>query len=163
MARFSDPELCLINQWADALLLESSMKTTRKKYETLFDEVLDRVQKKHPDLTELDAFIHRGHGVGIGKSRWRTNPKSYVSGFWIDANSLVNLVSDDEEMPISRFSSMVLTRNLICLKLKDDFRKGPRSLSTSRNLFLGLWRRVISRSNFGVGLTRHAKNCCRCS
>jgi hypothetical protein len=82
MSAFSEPEACLLRQWKEVRLLEQSLKSTRNRYATLFEGVLDEIEKKYPDLTCRDArFQKYDNCVGIGKETWRASRRDYyVSG-----------------------------------------------------------------------------------
>jgi hypothetical protein len=100
---FSKPELYLLSKWSEVHQLELAMQGVRKKYAEIFIEVLDRVSKKHKELTrrayncnenpEEDGPDDLGYSnVGIGKKSWPSKrPNTWPSGFWIGGVLLEDL------------------------------------------------------------------------
>lgn len=99
--RFSDPELHLLHNWADAILLEDSMKAVRKKYDAMLRAALDVVAKRHKELDcraieTKDKFKFK---VGMGKKSWPSMWPTWPSGLWLGYVGLRRLTSEDEEIP----------------------------------------------------------------
>lgn len=101
MARFNEPELCLLKDWTDARLLEDSMKEVRNKYDGILEEVIEKVQRNHNDLDCLKRwFLRSGYrAVAIGKSNWPKSPEGWPSGFGIDHMGLDSMVLESDTHP----------------------------------------------------------------
>jgi hypothetical protein len=99
---FNEPELCLLRKWSDVLVIEESIKSVRKTYAELFNNVLEQIQEKHPELDRCETHLTKeGVNIGIGKDAWyvQQKPKFWISGLWLGGIRVENLTSDDEEMP----------------------------------------------------------------
>src|SRR6266545_1867788 len=95
MAMFNEAEQFLLQNWADAHLLENAMDQVRTKYAALIDEVIETFRTSHPEFSNGDTRYLRNYGdVGIGKPSWLS--ERWTSGFWIGDLRLDNLISQDE-------------------------------------------------------------------
>ena len=93
--KFTEPELYLLGKWREVHQLELEMQDLRLKYYDIFDEVLERVGKKHAELNWYVSNCHKrpkdeapeefGYiNVGIGREEWPSwNPNKWPTGFWI--------------------------------------------------------------------------------
>lgn len=99
--RFNKAEVYLLNNWADATLLEESLEAVREKYEEIFREVLREVQDNHKVLDSPALHVnHRSGGsVGIGKKAWPSDYPPWPTGLWLINIGLDNLISEDEDSP----------------------------------------------------------------
>jgi hypothetical protein len=100
MPKFNEPDLCLLEKWTDARLLEDTMEAVRNKYKGIFDQVLEEVTKTHHELDYSKTRFSVGYsGIAIGKAAWPKNPNGWPSGFYIEKLQLENLASPDSELP----------------------------------------------------------------
>ena len=98
--RFSEPELFLLTNWANARLLEQSMEGIREKYAEVFGKVLDAVEEEHQELE--NRAVHTavyGGSVGIAKQAWPSLYPGWPSGLWVGSIALEKLVTEDETAP----------------------------------------------------------------
>jgi len=89
----NDEELFLLKNWADARLLETSLKKLRGDYKSILAKVLDEVHRKHAaldrrgivlDIDEDNDRERDTSNLGLGKSTWPSSDK-YVTGFGLMA------------------------------------------------------------------------------
>src|SRR5713226_3059350 len=100
MPTFSDPERFLIKQWTDARLIEEGMKTVRNKYKELFEQVLEQVVRRHPELDYSKKYIVPAYGlVAIAKGVWPKGRWDWPSGFYLDYIQLEYLTSVEQTSP----------------------------------------------------------------
>jgi hypothetical protein len=100
--QFSDPELYLLNNWANAMLLERSMTAVRVKYAEILGVALEKVSKHHDGLDSrfIETKDKEKFKVGIGKRSWPSMyPKTWPSGFWLGCIGLRHLTSEDGDAP----------------------------------------------------------------
>jgi hypothetical protein len=98
---FSDPELYLLNRWESAMLLESSMKAVRDKYEQIFGAALDRLEQQYKglDCRTMHLSDKEDPSVSVGKKSWPSMYPNWPSGFWLGCIGLDNLTSEDADDP----------------------------------------------------------------
>jgi hypothetical protein len=98
--RFNEPELYLLSKWSNARLLEESMNTARKKYSTIFDQVLDELREGNEELLPVNrSIVGSLGGVCLTKKNWKSVYERWPSGLWIDGTRLENLASEDGDPP----------------------------------------------------------------
>jgi hypothetical protein len=106
----NEAERFLLEHWADAHLLEKSMKDIRVKYEHVCDQVVEAVKEKHAelDLSRVAMTQSWTDGcVGFGRKSWpRDDPKT-PSGFWVNHLRLEYLTEKEEEAP---YASIWITK-----------------------------------------------------
>jgi len=99
---FSGPEMYLVENWADAQLLQESMEEVRSKYKEVLSQVLGRVSAKHHELNRRGMRLKDSGGfinVGIGRDTWPSKDAAYPSGFWLSGVTLDDLASSDADAP----------------------------------------------------------------
>jgi hypothetical protein len=100
----------LIGKWEKALQFENAMESARYYYEQLFDKVLEKVGKKHPELHKcvprrLSRKVTEGDwedGGGCAcffSPKWLSDWPSWPSGIWISNISLDELVTERAPAP----------------------------------------------------------------
>jgi hypothetical protein len=99
---FNEPEMYILEKWADAKLLEESMESMRNKYREVFDKVLERVQEQHKELDCSAMHFAAGDdgiNVAVGKSTWPCRYPKWPSGLWLSRVRLDDVASEPEYPP----------------------------------------------------------------
>jgi hypothetical protein len=102
MPKFSGPEQALLRDWANARLLEDSMKAVRMKYVELAHAVLEKVKRNHPELNYSKVYFSRDGTEGlfaIAKNAWPKNKSGWPCGYYIECIDLDCLLSEDLDSP----------------------------------------------------------------
>lgn len=101
-ALLNEAERYLLQNWADAHLLEEAMEEVRTKYKALFERIVEAVTEAHP---ELDA--HRWSltqswtdgNIGFGRTSWPADTYDNPAGLWINDLRLESVTAEDSEQP----------------------------------------------------------------
>jgi hypothetical protein len=100
MPKFSEAEVFLLQNWANARVLESSMEAIRAKYKGLVDEALEVVTKNHRELDCSKRLLNATFGIFcVGKAKWPKARYDWPSGFYLEDLRLENLTSPEENRP----------------------------------------------------------------
>jgi hypothetical protein len=116
---FNKAESYLLEKWADASRLEESMAMVRENYGQILRDVLDTVQKTHPDLDSQVLHLRQSTvgNLAIGKKTWPFKwNEDWPTGLWLDNMRLDYLLSEDKDAPDANIN--ILTPNRL---LKNEF------------------------------------------
>ena len=98
----NEAERFLLEQWADARLLEESMEGVRTKYKELFQRTVNAVTESHPELNANAVYPTQFWGsgcVGFGRKSWPRGESDWPPGLWLWTLRLEKLTAEDSEPP----------------------------------------------------------------
>jgi hypothetical protein len=97
---FPDHERYLLENWADVVTLEESIRSARERHAKKLEEALHIVRAEHPELdtqaTHLEYPRMYDLNIGVGKTTWPAYNRNWPSGFWIGGIRLENLTLEEE-------------------------------------------------------------------
>jgi hypothetical protein len=100
---FPDHERYLLENWADVVRLEDSVRSARETHAKKLEEALHVVRTEHPELnaqaTHLEYPRVYDVNIGVGKTTWPAYNRNWPSGFWFGDIRIEDLTLEDEEPP----------------------------------------------------------------
>lgn len=100
----NEAERYLVEHWAEARLLEESMKDVRAKYKEVFERIIEAVTEAHPKLDAHRVHVKQSWSdgeIGFGKKSWPTTRYGSPSGFWVSNLRLEILTAEDSDSPFA--------------------------------------------------------------